>query len=155
MIRLEKITLWEEIKRAQLLPWTKPQSSWKISITVGSRPCGCKAAMTSDRVVSGLMLPLWEEVQWPLLDAWDSVRTGRVVSSSFFLLKKEPMVLRELVRFGPSIPVEAAKACALVGLHMVAEEDCWRSDSGFSVSSSDSCEDNVGNDALHVIGLKS
>ena len=51
--------------------------------------------MTSDRVVSDLMLPLWEEVLWSFLDAWDSVRlrttssqwndqggTGRVVSSS-------------------------------------------------------------------------
>ena len=25
--------------------------------------------MTSDRVVSDLMLPLWEEVLWPFLDA--------------------------------------------------------------------------------------
>ena len=33
----------------------------------------------------------------------------------FFLLKKEPMVIRELVRFGPSNPVEAVKTCALVG----------------------------------------
>ena len=76
-----------------------------------------------------------------------------MASSSFSFLKKEPMVMRELVRFGPSIQVEAVKACALVGLHMVAEEDAWRSDSGSSVSSSDSCEDNMGNDALHVIGL--
>ena len=30
--------------------------------------------MTSDWVVSDLMLPLWEEVLWPFLDAWDSVR---------------------------------------------------------------------------------
>ena len=30
--------------------------------------------MTSDRVVSDLMLPLWEEVLWSFLDAWDSVR---------------------------------------------------------------------------------
>ena len=51
--------------------------------------------MTSDRVVSDLMLPLWEEVLWPFLDAWDS-------SSSSFL-KKESMVPRELVRLGPSI----------------------------------------------------
>ena len=29
--------------------------------------------MTGDRVVSGLVLPLWEEVLWPVLDAWDSV----------------------------------------------------------------------------------
>ena len=70
--------------------------------------------MTSDRVVSDLMLPLWEEVLWPFLDAWDSVRfrtastqwnvPGRYGPSGelfFFLLKKEPMVFRELVRFGP------------------------------------------------------
>ena len=61
--------------------------------------------MTSDRrVVSDLMLPLWEEVLWPFLDAWDSVRqplrngmsqggTGRMVSFSSSFLKKEPMVI--------------------------------------------------------------
>ena len=60
--------------------------------------------MTSDKVVSGLMLPLWEEVLWPFLDAWDSVRLrtryGPYGKLFFFLLKKEPMVIRELVRFG-------------------------------------------------------
>ena len=35
---------------------------------VGSRPCGSKVAMTGDRVVSGLTLPLLEEVLWPFLD---------------------------------------------------------------------------------------
>ena len=94
--------------------------------------------MTSDRVVSDLMLSLWEEVLWPFLDAWDSVRLrttskqwnvpgryGPYGEIFFFLLKREPMVLRELVRFGPSIPVEAVKACALVGVHVMAEEDSW------------------------------
>ena len=52
------------------------------------------------------MLPLWEEVLWPFLDAWDSVRL-RTTSTQwnvpetygpcgevffFFLLEKEPMV---------------------------------------------------------------
>ena len=182
--------------------------------------------MISDGVVSGVMLPLWEEVLWPFLDAWDSVRLCTTSSQwnvpgrygpygelFFFLSKKEPMVIRELARFWPSIwphgellfsliqkkpafvpdseafnsfigggflvpelkggseasddvqadnvgnealyviGVEAVKACALVGLHMMAEEDPWRSDSGSPVSSSDSCDDTVGNDALHVIGL--
>ena len=62
----------------------------------------------------------------------------------FFLLKKESIVLREQVRLGPSIPVEAMTA--MVGLHMMA-------DSGSSASSSSSSENNVGNDALFVIGL--
>ena len=30
--------------------------------------------MACDRVVSDLMLPLWEEVLWLFVDAWDSVR---------------------------------------------------------------------------------
>ena len=32
--------------------------------------------MTSDRVASDLMLPLREEVLWPFLDAWNSVRVS-------------------------------------------------------------------------------
>ena len=122
--------------------------------------------MACDRVVSDLMLPLWEEVLWPLLDAWDSVRL-RTASTQwnvpgrygpygelfFFLLKKEPMVFGELVRCGPSIPVGAVKACALVGLHMMIEEKSGRSENGSSVSSSSSDENNVGNGALFVIGL--
>ena len=108
------------------------------------------------------MLPVWEEVLWPLLDAWDSVRLrttstqrnvpGRYGELFFFLLKKEAMVLREQVLFGPSIPVEAVKACALVVLHMMAEEDPWRMDSG-PFSSSSSSENNVGNGALFVMEL--
>ena len=85
--------------------------------------------MTSVRVVSDLMLPLWEEVLWPFLDALDSLRLrttstqwnvpgryGPYCELFFFFLTKEPMVLRELVWFGPSIPVETVKACVLVGL---------------------------------------
>ena len=121
--------------------------------------CGC--------VGSGLILPLWEEVLWPFLDAWDSVRL-RTASTQwnvpgrygphgelfFFLLKKEPGVFSELVRFGPSISAERVKACALIGLHMMAEETSWRSDSDSFVSSSSSGENNVGTDALFVIGLQ-
>ena len=47
------------------------------------------------------------------------------------------------------------KACALIGLHMMAEENSWQSDSGSSVSSSSSGENNEGDDALFVvIGLQ-
>ena len=45
------------------------------------------------------------------------------------------------------------KACALIGLHMMIEENSGRSENGSSVSSSRSDENNVGNDALFVIGL--
>ena len=72
--------------------------------------------MACDRVVSDLMLLLWKEVLWPFLDVWDSVRLRTTTTQwnvpvrygpygelFFFFLEKEPMVLRELVRFGPSI----------------------------------------------------
>ena len=72
----------------------------------------------------------------------------------FFLMEKEPVVLRELIRLGPSIPVETVKACALVGLHMMAEDHSWRTDSGSSFSSNSSSENNVGNDALFLIRLQ-
>ena len=110
--------------------------------------------MTRDRVVSDLMLPLWEEVLWSFLGAWDSVclrgsstqwnvleRYGPYGELFFFLLEKEPRVLKELVLFVPSIPVEAVKACALVDL---AEENPWRSDTGSLFSSNSPSENNVG-----------
>ena len=52
---------------------------------------------------------------------------------------------------GPASQPKKVKACALVGLHMMAEENSWPSDTGSSVSSSSSSENNVGNDALFVI----
>ena len=54
---------------------------------------------------------------------------------------------------GPASHVEAVKACALIGLHMMAGENSGRSDNGSSVSSSSLDENNVGSDALFVIGL--
>ena len=46
---------------------------------------------------------------------------------------------------GPASQSKQVKACALIGLHMMAEENAWRSDSGSFASSGSSCEDNVGN----------
>ena len=61
---------------------------------------------------------------WLYLDPWDTVRL-RTASTHwnvpkkygphgelfFFLLKKEPYVLSEVVEFGPSISAETVKAC--------------------------------------------
>ena len=38
------------------------------------------------------------------------------------------MVLSELVEFGPCFSAETVKACALIGLHMLAEENALWSD---------------------------
>ena len=86
--------------------------------------------------------PLWESV-WLCLDPWDSVRL-RTASTNwnvqrkygphelfFFLIKKEP--ISELVEFGPCVLAETVKACALIGLHMMAEENALRSDSDSSL----------------------
>ena len=84
---------------------------------------------------------LWEGV-WPYLDPWDSVRlrTASNVPRQYgphgelflFLLKKEPTVLSELIELGPCISAETVKACALIGLHTMAEENALRSDSDSS-----------------------
>ena len=67
--------------------------------------------------------PMWEKV-WPHLDSWDSVRL-RTASTHwnapakygphgelfFFLLKKEPMVLSELVEFLPVFQPNSQGLC--------------------------------------------
>ena len=87
--------------------------------------------------------PLCERV-WLYLDPWDSVRL-RTASTHwnvpkkygphgelfFFLLKKEPLVLSELVELGPSISAETVKPCALIGLHVMAEENAPLVGQGF------------------------
>ena len=134
--------------------------------------------MTSDRVVSDLMLPLWEEVLWPFLSAWDCVRLrttstqwnvpGRYGPSGelfFFLLEKEPMVLRELIRLGPSIQPHGELLLLLMQkkLAFVPDSEAFNSfiGDGFLVpelkGESEALEDeqgdNVSNEALYVIGL--
>ena len=130
MIRLVKITFWEETKRDGVVG-RAPQ-----------RPnCGLgQSSKVRGRSALKLLQALWkqgngtrsggveseEEVLWPCLDAWDSLRL-RTTSTQwnvperygphgeffFFLLKKEPLVLSELVRFGPSVPIEKVKAMCL------------------------------------------
>ena len=47
-------------------------------------------------------------------------------------IEKEPFVLTKAVEFRPCVTAEALKACALIGLHMVAEEATSSSLNGFS-----------------------
>ena len=82
---------------------------------------------------------LWEGV-WPYVDPWDNVRLRTAATHwnvpgkygphgelfFFFLQKKEPMVLSELIEFGPCISAETLKACALICLHMMVEENAQR-----------------------------
>ena len=45
----------------------------------------------------------------------------------FFLLEKDQVALGELIELGPCVSAETVKACALIGLHMMAEENALRS----------------------------
>ena len=79
--------------------------------------------------------PSWERV-WPYLDPRDSVRL-RTASTHWNVPGKygphgEPMLLSELVDFGPCVSAETVKACALIGLYMMAEAHALRSHSDCS-----------------------
>ena len=125
--------------------WEEYKITFKAEVSVtewnwSSMACGREG---SGMVPKMWDIPLWESV-WPNMDPWDSVRL-RTASTHWnvpkkygphgelflFLLKKEPLVLSELVEFGPSFSAETVKG-ALIGLHMMAEEHALSSDRGFS-----------------------
>ena len=103
-------------------------------LTVGSRP-------VVELVFSGL-LPRGlrhgaKDVGQAFVTAYGYAQPPRIGMSQhgellFFLLKKQLMDLSELVEFGPCVSAERVKACALIGLHVMAEENFLRSDSGSS-----------------------
>ena len=125
-----------------------------------------------DRVVPDLMLPLWEEVLWPFLDAWDTVRLEIWVVWRALLLPsgKEPMVLRELSRLEPSIRPHGELLLLLkkkkptfvpdseafnsyIGDGFLVPELKDESEASKDEQADSSSENNVGNGALFVIGL--
>ena len=95
--------------------------------------------MACSEVGSGILQkmwkrPVWEGV-WPCLDPWDSVRLrttsthwnvpgkyGPHGEPCFFLIKKEQVVASDEVLPNPFVSAETVKACALVGLHLLAAE---------------------------------
>ena len=81
--------------------------------------------------------PCWEGM-WPSLNI--AKKYGPYGQLFFFLVKKEPVVVREAVDFGPCVPAEALKACALIGLHVVADEVTSLSLNGLSPELGDEWE---------------
>ena len=93
--------------------------------------------------------PHWEGV-WPCLDPWDVVRL-RTSSSYwnvpvkygphselfFFLIRKELVALTKAVPFKPVVSAEALRACALIGLHLLAAEGNAGSSGSQSLGSGD------------------
>ena len=72
---------------------------------------------------------------WPYLDPWDSVRlltasthwnvTGKYGPHGelfFFLIQKESVVASNELLPNPFVSAETLKACALIGLHLLAAE---------------------------------
>ena len=86
--------------------------------------CGTAGTKILQKMREG---PDWEGV-WLCLDPWDVVRL-RTASSYwnvlgfFFLIKKEPVALTKVVPFKPFVSAETPKACALIGLHLLAAEE--------------------------------
>ena len=78
--------------------------------------------------------PLWDKV-WPHLDPWESVRL-RTASTHWnvpgkygphgelfcFLIQKEQVVAPNEVLPNPRASAETLKACALIGLHLLAAD---------------------------------
>ena len=100
--------------------------------------------------------PLWEKV-WPYVDLWDSVRL-RTASTHwnvprkygphselfFFLMKKEQVVASNEVLPNTCVSAETLKACALIGLHIVAIlGDMWRHGCPMSPEWFSSCSTSV------------
>ena len=91
-------------------------------------------------IVGAEMLPkMWEGPYWegvgPFLDPWDVVglrttsgvwnvagKYGPHGELFFFLIKKESFALTKAAVIKPFVPAETLKACALIGLHLMAAE---------------------------------
>ena len=95
--------------------------------------------MASGQKGPGIVPKMWEsqfwEGVWPYLDPWDSVRL-RAASAHwnvpgeygphgelfFFLIQKEPVLASSMELPNPFVSAETLKACALIGLHLLAAE---------------------------------
>ena len=62
------------------------------------------------------------------------------------------MVLSELVEFGPWFSAETVKACALIGLHMMSEENSKKYGLGRPWPRRRFCEHTVDDLAIEVVG---
>ena len=134
--------------------------------------------MACDREVSDLMLPLWEEVLWPFLDAWYCVRSrttskqwgvpgrcGPYGELFFLLLENEPMVLRELsiwstgellllsMQKKPTLVPDSEAFNSYIGEGFQIPELKDGSEASKDEQADSSSENNVGDGALFVIGL--
>ena len=77
---------------------------------------------------------LCEKRFWPYSDLWDSVRLRTAsthwnvpgkhgpTASSFFFIRNEKVVASNEVLTNPCVSAETRKACALIGLHLLAAD---------------------------------
>ena len=131
-----------------------PESALKVSTGVGSRHCGSKAAMACDRVVPDLMLPLWEEVLWPFLDAWDSVRL-RTTSTHWNVPGRcgpHGELLLPLMQKKPTFVPDSEAFNSFIGDGFLVPELKDESEASKDEQADSSSENNVANGALFVIG---
>ena len=134
----------KNISKTRWRHWRKHWNVRRIPIKVGiwfhslSLPAFV-VAMAFSIAGTKIVQKMWEgpcsKGVWPCVDPWDVVRL-RTSSSSwnvpeksgphsklfFFLIRKETGTLTVPVEFKPFVPAETLRACALIGLHLMAAE---------------------------------
>ena len=111
--------------------------------------------MACDRVVSDLMLLLWEEVLWLFLDGWDSVRL-RTTSTQWNVSGRygpHGELLLLLMQKKPTLVPDSEAFNSYIGDGFLIPELKDGSEASKDEQAESSSENNVGNGALFVIGL--
>ena len=129
------------IQLAKKIFQAEPKPVWEIPTGVGcllmltfgftDRRCWRSASL----VQRFCKKSYWEGV-WPSLHPWDVAELRTTVSAwnvpgkygphgelFFFLVKKEPVVASDDEASNPFVSAETLKACALIGLQLLAAED--------------------------------
>ena len=112
--------------------------------------------MACDREVSDLMLPFWEEVLWPFLDAWDSVRL-RTASKQWNVPGRygpHGELLLLLMQKKPTLRPDSEAFNSDIGEGFLVPELKDGSEASKDEQADSSSENNVGSGALFVVGLR-
>ena len=138
--RRTRLELWEEHFKDPIIASVEVLGESLLELASGSKrlvEVTC-IAMACSCVGTKILQKMWEgpfcEGVWPCVDPWDSVRLrtactywnvagkyGPHGELFFFLVKKEPVASNELPS-NPFVSADTLKACALIGLHLLAAE---------------------------------
>ena len=131
-----RLELWKNTSKTRWRHWRKHWNVFENSFQgwhLVAQFCRCQR-LSSQWLSASVVRKLCLEGVWPYLHAWDVVRLRRSSwfwnvqrkhgphGELFFFLMKEPFALTEAVKFKPFVPAQTLKACASIGLHLLAAE---------------------------------